>query len=425
MILPHYPLQKSSDLDVLLNEIGDKRIVLLGEASHGTSEYYTWRSAISKRLIKEKGFNFIAVEGDWPDCYAINRFIKNYKDGGISTQKVLGIFKRWPTWMWGNWEISALVDALRDINNDRNDKNKVGFYGLDVYSLWESLDEILKYLKGKDPDAVEAAREAFQCFAPYNKDPQRYARATASFIPETCADEVVEMLRKLREKPSIFKDDPEEQFNTEQNALVAVNAEKYYRTMVHGGPGSWNVRDTHMMETLNRLMEHYGPESKAIIWEHNTHVGDARYTDMAREGMINVGQLVREKYGEENTFIVGFGCYKGSVIAGTEWEAPMEVMKVPDAKTGSWEDMLHQQSQENKLLLSKELNKFQELQKPIGHRAIGVVYNPAYEHYGNYVPSVIPKRYDAFLYFETAQALHPLHIEADTHMAPELFPWNF
>ncbi|MGZ5242303.1 MAG: erythromycin esterase family protein [Bacteroidia bacterium] len=423
--VPSYPLTQSADLDIILEEIGDKRIVLLGEASHGTSDYYNWRSAISKRLVKEKGFNFIAVEGDWPDCYTVNRFIKGYKNGGTSAVEVLKIFNRWPSWMWANWEIVALMDALLDINSTRETKEKVGFYGLDVYSLWESLESIIKFLKNKDPEAVAAAQDAFQCFEPFNHDPQRYARATSSFIPHTCTDEVVSMLRELRSKPSIFEGDLEEKFNTEQNALVTVNAEKYYRAMVHGGAGSWNVRDKHMMQTLTRLLEHHGPESKAIIWEHNTHVGDARATDMAREGMVNVGQLVREQYGEDECFIIGFGSYKGSVIAGVAWEAPMEIMKVPEAKSGSWEDVLHQQSPENKLLLSRNLINITALQKPIGHRAIGVVYNPAYERYGNYVPSIIPMRYDAFLYIDETMALHPLNIKPQSDLPPELYPWNF
>ncbi len=423
--IPFHPLNTSADLDILLEEIGDKRIVLLGEASHGTSEYYSWRSAISKRLIKEKGFNFIAVEGDWPDCYAVNRYIKGYKDCGTSAFEVLKTFSRWPGWMWANWEITALIDSLLDINNSREKDKKVGFYGLDVYSLWESLEAIILYLKDKDPEASEAAREAFQCFQPFNQDPQRYARATASFTPQTCTDEVIEMLQKLRNKPAIYEGDWEEQFNTEQNGLVAVNAEKYYRAMVRGGAESWNVRDMHMMETLSRLLDHRGPESKAIVWEHNTHVGDARATDMIRDRMVNVGQLVREHYGEENTYIAGFGSYKGSVIAGVEWEAPMEIMKVPDAKPGSWEDILHSLGAENKLLLSRELKNISELQKPVGHRAIGVVYNPAYERYGNYVPSVIPQRYDAFLYLDETRALHPLNIKQDNNLPPELYPWNY
>ena len=418
----HYPLEDAASLDPLMEAIGDARFVLLGEASHGTSDYYTWRTAISKRLIQEKGFHFIAVEGDWPDSYLVNRHIKGYADGGNNVHKLLQHYNRWPTWMWGNWEVAALVEWLTEYNHTAT--KKAGFYGLDVYSLWESLEEIIHYLEKRDPDLVEAARKAFKCFEPFNNDPEEYARAVA-FVPQDCETEVLEMLNRIREKANAFENDAEAHFNTEQNALVTVNAEKYYRAMVRGGASSWNVRDEHMMETLNRLMAFHGPDAKAIVWEHNTHIGDARYTDMARSRMVNVGQLVREQHGRENCFLVGFGSYKGSVIAGKNWGAPMQKMDVPEAIPGSWEHYLHQISETDKLILSKDIKGHPDLIEPIGHRAIGVVYEPKTERFGNYVPSVIPERYDAFMFIDETDALHPMHTQIAGSTPPDMYPWTF
>lgn len=418
-------LAESEDLDPLLDAIGDAKVVMLGEASHGTHDYYTWRSKISKRLIEEKGFDFIAVEGDWPDCYQINRFVKQYKDSGEEPLDVLKKFNRWPTWMWSNWEIAELTDWMRSHNKDKPRNEKVGFYGLDVYSLWDSLKNILDYLEKNDKQAYEAALKAWQCFEPYSGDEgHSYARAT-QFVPHTCQKEVVEMLVEIREKTPKFNTDPEAGFNTEQNAVVAVNAEKYYRAMIRGGSQSWNVRDRHMTETLIRLLDHHGDNSKAIIWEHNTHIGDAQYTDMKNSGMINIGQLGRERYGKENVFLVGFGSYKGSVIAGDSWGAPMERMRVPEARDNSWEAACHKVNNENKLFLSKDIEDIPELKDSIGHRAIGVVYHPERERFGNYVPTIIPKRYDAFLHIDETKALHPLQPEDQQEaLMPETYPWG-
>ncbi|AKH37628.1 MULTISPECIES: erythromycin esterase family protein [Nitrosomonas] len=419
----YYPLGNSRHLDPLFEAIGDAQFVLLGEASHGTHEYYTWRTAITKRLIEEKNFRFIGAEGDWPDCYKIHRFIKGYENSGTTIRDVLMGFRRWPTWMWANWEIAALAEWLQGYNQLKPEKNKIGFYGLDVYSLWESLNTIVDYLEQHDGVAIEAARKAFRCFERYYEKPQEYARATV-LVSDNCRDEVVNMLRRLREKSELFENDAEAEFNMEQNALVAVNAEKYYRAMIRGGANSWNVRDQHMVETLDRLTKRHD-NAKSVVWEHNTHVGDARYTDMKRDGMFNVGQLVRENYGRNNTFIVGFGSYSGSVIAGRSWNAPMQIMNVPEARKNSWETKLHKISPEDKLILSSDLEEDPETQKWIDHRAIGVVYHPEFEAYGNYVPSLIPERYDAFIFIDRTTALHPLHLRPDLKETPGLYPWNF
>lgn len=418
-------LNDTNDLDALMDLIGDARIVMLGEASHGTHEYYTWRSGISKRLIREKGFNFIAVEGDWPDCYRINRYIKHYKDAHQNAVEVAKQFNRWPTWMWANWEVIALTEWLYQHNAAFPVGRRIGFYGLDVYSLWDSLHEIRQYLNRMDPALLPAADKAFLCFEPYYKDKgMSYARA-AKLVSESCEGEVVNMLTDIRLRMPHYDHDAEGAFNAEQNALIAVNAEKYYRSMLQGGAASWNIRDQHMQETLERLLEFHGPASKAIVWEHNTHIGDARATDMADEGMFNIGELAREHFGKEEVVLVGFGSYSGSVIAGPSWGAPMEIMNVPEAMTGSWEQLVHEAAPGNQLFLMDRLKSepvFNEV--PVGHRAIGVVYNPKFEQYGNYVPSVMPQRYDAFIYLDETKALHPLDVYADTHKVPETYPFG-
>jgi erythromycin esterase len=467
-------LENSKDLDVLLDLIGDSRFVLLGEASHGTSEFYRWRTEITKRLIKEKGFSFIAVEGDWPDCFKVDRYIKGFPDSDNNSNKsaydILYSFNRWPTWMWANKEIVELIEWLKSFNDEKKQKQKdsssnsnfistknlVGFYGLDLYSLWESMEAIIQYLKKVDPTAVKDAIEAYNCFEPYEKDVENYARATA-FVPENCEDEVIEMLTSLRKKMDEYskrdhgeREKEEEDFNAEQNAITAKDAEFYYRTMIRGDVQSWNVRDTHMMETLERLIAFHDNDnnngninsnnndsnSKAIVWAHNTHIGDARATDMFKDNMINLGQLVRERKNKNNTVLIGFGTYKGSVIAAKEWGEKMEQMEVPPAIEGSWDNILHNiknksttiansNNTNNKLILfsTDKINNKINNNTWRGQRAIGVVYNPHYEKYGNYVPTNLSLRYDAFLFIDETHALSPLHMKiTEDKDFPETFP---
>ena len=406
------PLADPADLDPLIERIGDARYVLLGEATHGTSEFYAWRAALSRRLIEEHDFSFIAVEGDWPDCYRVNRFVKWYPDAGSTARDVLHAFDRWPTWMWANREVAELAEWMRDHNHRLSAERQVGFYGLDVYSLWESMQAVVNYLESIDPGFARSARAAYRCFEPYGEDVQQYARATA-LVPTTCEREAVAVLAALRSKANEYREDGRDAFfNAEQNALVATNAERYYRTMVRGGPTSWNVRDTHMVETLDRLMAHHGPNARAIVWEHNTHIGDARFTDMARAGMFNVGQLVRQAQDADDVVLVGFGTHRGTVIAGEEWGAPMRRMRVPPAREGSFEDALHRSSQGDMLLLFNDQDDggIAGLDEPIGHRAIGVVYDPRTEHWGNYVPTIVPRRYDAFIHVDESQGVDALHM---------------
>ena len=419
-----YRLKVTKDLDPLMERIGEAHYVLLGEASHGTHEYYIWRTEITKRLIREKGFNFIAVEGDWPDCYKLNRFVKGYADRDKQAIDLLKTFDRWPTWMWANWEIVELIDWLKEYNISLTANKRVGFYGLDVYSLWESMEVLMAYLTENDLKAAEYAKNAIECFEPYGEDEHRYARAQHS-IDQSCQAAVLQLLMEVRRKAPVYDHDAEAALNTEQNAEIAVNAENYYRNMIANHVNTWNLRDTHMMETLNRILNFHGTGAKAIVWEHNTHIGDARFTDMAKSGDINVGQLVREQKGDTETVLVGFGSYSGRVIAAESWGAPIQSMLVPDSRPGSIEEVLHNESAEDKLLIFDRYNQKERFGKTMPHRAIGVVYNPAHEKYGNYVPSVLNSRYDAFMYIDKTKALHPLHIKPDGHKVPETFPFAF
>ena len=419
-VVKGHSLATSKDLDPIIESVGNSRYVLLGEASHGTHEYYTWRTVISRRLIEEKGFSFIAVEGDWPDCYQINRFVKGHGEAGST--EVLKNFRRWPTWMWANWEIAALTEWMRAHNARLPVGRKVGFYGLDVYSLSESMELIVDYLEKEDPPAAKIAREAYRCFEPYGKG-QNYAQAL-SRISATCRHEVLRLLQEVRRRSRHYDHDLEAALNTEMNAQVVANAEKYYRAMVSFGEQSWNVRDTHMVETLDALMGFHGEDAKAIVWEHNTHVGDARFTEMRDDGLINVGQLVREKHADKGVFIVGFASYQGTVIAGQIWGGKMQEMVVPPAIKGSAEEMLHRQSSDNRIFMFGDRPVNKELNRYVGHRAIGVVYDPEAER-GNYVSTLLPSRYDALIYVDQSTAVHPLHLKPDGGRMPETYPFGY
>ncbi|ROT32312.1 erythromycin esterase family protein [Micromonospora sp. HM5-17] len=393
-----------SDFDPLLERIGSARVVMLGEASHGTYDYYRIREQITRRLVAECGFSFVAVEGDWPDCDLVHRSVTAAPGGDADPQTALERFDRWPTWMWANAEVARFCRWLRAWNLNRPEPERVGFHGLDVYSLWESMQAILDYLGEEDPASLEAAQEAYRCFEPYGSRIEEYGVASR-FVSARCEDEVVRLLARMRERAAR---DGADAFSAWQNAEVVAGAEKYYRAMVGGGPRSWNVRDTHMADTLDRLLERYGAEARAVIWAHNTHVGDARATDMAPDGMVNIGQLARERYGAGNVVLVGFGSYEGTVVAADRWGAPYEVMAVPPARAGSLEERLHTLLPDRALLILSHGDKPDWLVEEADHRAIGVVYDPSFEAWGNYVPTRLGDRYDAFVWCDHTTALHPL-----------------
>jgi erythromycin esterase-like protein len=412
------PLRNPADLDPLLERIGDARIVAVGEASHGTHEYYAWRAALTRRLIEERDFSFVAVEGDWPDCYRVNRSVKLREGADEDPRDALDAFARWPTWMWANDDVVEFCRWLQGFNAVRPAEQRVGFYGLDVYSLWDSMHGLIGWLREHEPGHVDQAVQALRCFEPFGEDGAEYAFASR-FAPTSCEQTVIDLLRGLMQAQGkqTYDRDPEGRFAAEQNAAVVVDAERYYRAMVLGSAESWNVRDVSMADTLDRLLGHAG--EKAVVWEHNTHIGDARATDMAPAGMVNVGQLLRERHGRDDVVLVGFGGYRGGVIAGDEWGAQMRRMPVPPARSGSLESLLHGLVGEDALIVVPRGDRPEWLDRRLDHRAIGVVYRPERERWGNYVPTVLGERYDAFLHLELTSPLQPLHLErADEHVPP-------
>ena len=430
------PLIDQASLDPLMDRIGDARYVLLGEASHGTADYYRWRDVLTRRLIEEKGFSFVAVEGDWPDCQGVHGAVVAAPGAPEAPQVVLAGLRRWPTWIWGNTDVAAFTRWLRRHNEGLPPERRVGFFGLDVYSLWESLHALLAHLREHDPGRVEPALEAFRCFEPYAEDPQSYAPAPATRLgPEGCEPQVVSLLTEVRRRAARAgaPDGPLAEFAARQNAEVLAGAERYYRAMLDGGPGFWNIRDHHMADTLDRLMEHHGPGAKAVVWAHNTHTGDARATDMADTGMVNIGQLVRERHIGKGVVLVGFGSHSGTVIAADAWGDVPRVMGVPPARAGSLEDLLHRALSGGRALFVFPHVQFQRppstglgewFHQERGHRAIGVVYRPQYERLGPYVPTVLAERYDAFCYLDRTHALTPLRsLHSLSAPSPEEQTW--
>ena len=407
------PLQTEQDLDRVLADIGNARYVLLGEASHGTAEFYQWRAAITRRLIQEKGFTLVLVEGDWPDAYALNQYVQGQRTAERASD-VLQAFDRWPTWMWANTEIAQLAEWMRTYTTQTN--RNVAFYGLDVYSLWESLEQLTSQ-QATDPQTAELARQALQCFGGYRGDEQAYAVATLQGT--RCNDALTLLLNHVQTRYANATDTAS--FNLVQNALVAVNAEQYYYTMVRDDAESWNIRDRHMAATLDRLTQLHGRDSKVIIWAHNTHVGDARYTDMAQSGMVNLGQLVRESHAGEGVYIIGFGTYQGEVIAGDYWGATPERMPVPASPDGTWDALLHQVSPASKFVQLNQVRTDSLLAQTRGQRAIGVVYNPSAEA-GNYVPTRLAERYDGLIFIDRTQALSPLSVQNQAGKEPGKAP---
>ncbi|MFJ6313885.1 erythromycin esterase family protein [Pseudarthrobacter oxydans] len=402
------PLAAAEDLDALVRQASVARYVCIGEASHGTREYYHWRAVISRRLIEEHGFTWIGVEGDWPDCWRINRWVRGQEDQALDAYQLLAGFERWPTWMWANHEVAGFLAWLREWNLARPDHLRTGFYGLDVYSLWDSLREIFAWLEANAADALPAALRAWHCFVPFGEDPHRYAWSTR-LVPASCETDVVGLLAEVRRRTlGRVKDDPAA-FDAVQNALVAANAERYYRTMVRGDRQSWNIRDHHMSDTIDRIAVHHGPGSKGLVWAHNTHVGDARATDMAQGGMDNIGQLMRQRHPGE-VFLAGFASYTGSVTAADSWGAAEQTIPVPAARPGSHEDLLNSALGGPALLVFGNDRSGRWLTEWRGHRAIGVVYDRGHEG-GNYVPTRMAGRYDALLWIPEATALRPLHHE--------------
>lgn len=416
-------LAAEQDFDVLVEQIDDASIVLLGEATHGTEEFYRIRARISEKLIMERGFDAIAVEADWPDALRINRYIDAAPSAtaGVrdnSAEDSLKGFKRFPLWMWRNTAMADLIGRLRSHNERAAPDAKVGFFGLDLYSLRSSMEAVVQYLSQVDPDAAKQARARYGCFDHMAEDPQRYGYAATFGLKKDCEEEVVRQLVALSEEPgrNLPADDAaalDELFYARQNARVAANAESYYRAMFLGRNESWNQRDKHMSETLDELREHIGRQkgrtAKIIVWAHNSHLGDARATEMGDHGKLNLGQLVREKYGPEQSFLLGFTTHAGTVTAASEWNAPAELKHVRPSMPDSFERLFHDLGIGNFLLpIRNNRNVIRALEGRRLERAIGVIYLPESERLSHYFEADLVRQFDAVIHIDETTALHAL-----------------
>jgi erythromycin esterase-like protein len=421
----------AEDYDRLLELIGESRFVLLGEASHGTHEFYRERAQITKRLIREKGFNAVAVEADWPDAYRVNRYVRGTRTDREAID-ALGSFRRFPAWMWRNADVLDFVGWLRAHNDAaRPGMPKVGFYGLDLYSLHASMEAVIAYLEKVDPAAAQRARHRYACFDHYRDDTQAYGFATGFGLGQSCENEVVTQLIELHQSAAeyalrdgrIAQDD---YFYAEQNARLVKDAERYYRTMYRAEVSSWNLRDRHMTETLESLVDFLGrngPGAKVVVWAHNSHLGDARATQMGVRGEWNVGQLVRERY-KRDAVLVGFTTYSGTVTAASNWDAPAERKVVRPALPGSYEALFHEVGPQRFLLVLRGGNGIGGLREPRLQRAIGVIYRPETERASHYFYATLTDQFDAVLHFDQTRAVEPLEraAEWDAAEVPETFP---
>jgi erythromycin esterase-like protein len=412
--------------ELLFAEIGEARVVLLGEATHGTDEFYRERARLTLRLIRERGFGAIAVEADWPDAYRVNRWIRGL---GMdrSAAEALGDFRRFPSWMWRNTVVQELAQELRTLNSTRSPEERVGFYGLDLYSLHASVESVLRYLDATDAAAARRARERYACFDHLHHEPQAYAEATAWGFKPGCEDEVVAQLRELQASRSgllrregIAAEDAH--FEAEQNARVVADAERYYRQMFGSSVESWNLRDTHMGDTLDALLARE-PRTKIVVWAHNSHLGDARATEVAADGELNVGQLARERHPGQ-VYSLGFTTHEGTVTAASRWDGPAEQMRVRPALEGSCEALFHRLPAKAFLLPLRDPGEaVGQLQEPRLERAIGVVYQPATERRSHYFHVRLPAQFDAVMHLDRTRALEPLERSSTaTDEPPETFP---
>jgi erythromycin esterase-like protein len=404
-----------ADIDVIVSHVGDASIVLLGEASHGTHEFYATRAAVTRRLIETRGFRGVAIEGDWPDTRRVDRFVRGRGDDRDADGALSG-FRRFPQWMWRNTVMRAFVAWLRDHNAELAPAERCGVYGLDLYSLHASIDAVLRYLERVDPPAAERARERYSCIEMVGgDDPQAYGYVASRNPAEACEDEVVRQLVELRRRAAEYtarsgdaSDD--DFFSAEQNARLVANAERYYRAMFRGRVSSWNLRDTHMTDTLDAVvarLERGGARARVCVWAHNSHLGDARATAMGRGGEINVGQLVRERYGRESC-LLGFTTYTGSVTAAHDWDEPAQRRYVRPGLAGSAESLMHRVGIPNLLLDLREAATRAALEEPRIERAIGVIYRPETERMSHYFDAYLPGQFDLLVHLNETRALEPL-----------------
>ncbi len=419
------------DYDPIMDLVGDRSLVLLGEATHGTHEFYQSRAHITRRLIQEKGFNAIAVEADWPDAYRVNRFVCGVgKDTRPSD--ALRAFERFPLWMWRNVEVMNFIDWLRDYNLALPRDQRVGFYGLDLYSLYSSISAVIEYLEQVDPEEAARARHRYACLDHIYKEPEHYGYRVKMGSHMSCRDHVVEQLIELRRKATDYLakngiEAEDEQFFAEQNARLVRNAEEYYRELYGFRTNTWNLRDRHMAETLAALEQHLarrGRQPRIVVWAHNSHIGDARATEMGHRGELNVGQLARERYGDD-AILIGYTTHTGTVSAASEWGGTTQMKTIRPALPGSYESIFHQTGVERFILplqgeVAQALDEPQRLQ-----RAIGVIYMPQSERSSHYFYCHLPRQFDAVIHFDTTCAVEPLdHVgEWKAGPVPDTYPF--
>jgi protein-L-isoaspartate(D-aspartate) O-methyltransferase len=412
----------SAELEPLLRRIGDARVVLLGEATHGSSEFYRMRERISRELIERKGFSFIAIEGDWPDAARIDHYVRHAE----TPPSEWTAFARFPTWMWRNQEVRNFVDWLRARNADVEADKRVAFHGLDLYSLFNSIRSVLNYLDDVDPQTARVARQRYGCLTPWQSDPATYGHAALTRNYQTCEREVVSMLTDLMQKRRAYAEHDGERFlDAVQNARLIANAERYYRIMYYGSRASWNLRDSHMFETLQTLLNFHGPESKVIVWAHNSHVGDSNATEMATRGEYNIGHLCRQEFGNA-AYSIGFGTDHGTVAAASDWDGPMEVKVVRPSVPESYERLCHEAGVAQFMLhlrkpISAELAA--GLLKPRLERAIGVIYRPETELQSHYFQALLSHQFDEYIWFDETSAVAPLRTE-ELEGLPDTYPFG-
>lgn len=403
------PLQSTDDLDVLLDEIGDRPIVLLGEATHGTAEFYHLRTEITKKLILEKGFKTISISGNWIPFYEITRYIKGHahQDEDLATL-MKQLFVEFPTWTRANEEMLPLIQWLKEYNQDKPEEEKIGFYGDDLKSLWPAVEEVIRYCERTgSKELVDLAQNVYACLEPSQRNTQLYG-LNAVFFNLSCEQEIAELYRRIEETRE-RKDNPTDQdLSDEINALVMRNSELYWRSMATGGSENWNIRNRHMAYVINRVKEHHGKDCKIIVWGHNTTMGDARATEgMPAEGQVNIAQVLREHWGDDQVYAIGFSTYTGKVISAKAWDESLEEVEVLPAHPGSWDALLHEAGAEDKILtFGKDEPVFSTM---LPQRAIGVVYHPEHHaEYHTYVATSLSNRYNALIYVDHTSAVKPL-----------------
>ena len=403
------PLRDARDLAPLLEAAADARLVLLGEASHGTHEFYAWRDRMTRRLVAEQGFSMLAIEGEWVSLLPLDRYVRHAPDAPASARAALQAIDRWPRWVWANREFESLAEWLRGFNADRPPARRVGVHGIDLYAIWESLDAVQAFYASHLVGAAPRTEQRYRLLRQFRERDRAYAEfvRTTGRSAETAVAEVANELDALYRRARAA--DRDVLFEVLQHARVVQSGERYLRLLPSAGPYSWNARAEHLARSVDHLLAHHGDHSRAIVWAHNTHVGDARATDMRRTGEVNLGQLVRQRYGRDAVFVLGFGGAHGSVFAAHRWDGPGEVMQLSAPRPDSVEAALLAAGSGDRLLLfDPDSPATRSLLRALPHRAVGVVYDAAHDGVKHYMRSCLPQRYDAFAFLPATRALEPL-----------------